>query len=74
MAFKSNVAWVCLLWGAPHNRHTYATRLFENDVPLKTVQILIGHSNIKITADIYTHVIPEEKIKATDKINSLFAL
>jgi integrase len=55
-------------------RHTYATRLFENDVPLKTVQILMGHSNIKITADIYTHVMPEEKIKAVEKINKLFAL
>lgn len=55
-------------------RHTYATRLFENDVPLKTVQILMGHSNIKITADIYTHVMPEEKIKAVEKINNLFAL
>lgn len=55
-------------------RHTYATRLFENDVPLKTVQILMGHSNIKITADIYTHVMPEEKIKAVEKLNSLFIL
>lgn len=55
-------------------RHTYATRLFENEVPLKTVQILMGHSNIKITADIYTHVMPEEKIKAVEKINKLFAL
>lgn len=55
-------------------RHTYATRLFENNVPLKTVQMLMGHSNIKITADVYTHVMPKEKIKAVEKINSLFAL
>ena len=39
-------------------RHTYAKRLFENDVPLKTVQVLMGHSNIKTTANIYTHLIP----------------
>lgn len=55
-------------------RHTYATRLFENDVPLKTVQILLGHSNIKTTADIYTHVMPKEKIKAVEKLNSLFII
>lgn len=53
-------------------RHTFATRLFENDVPLKTVQMLLGHSNINITANIYTHVMPPEKFKAIDKINSIF--
>ncbi|ADK13128.1 MULTISPECIES: tyrosine-type recombinase/integrase [Clostridium] len=53
-------------------RHTFATRLFENNVPLKTVQMLLGHSNINITANIYTHVMPPEKFKAIDKINSIF--
>lgn len=55
-------------------RHTYATRLFEADVPLKTVQELLGHSDISITANIYTHVMPKQKIAAVEKINSLFAL
>ncbi len=55
-------------------RHTYATRLFEKDVPLKTVQMLLGHSNISITANIYTHVMPEEKIKSIDKINDLLVI
>lgn len=53
-------------------RHTFATRLFENNVRLKTVQILLGHSDINITGNIYTHVMPPEKIKAIDKINSIF--
>ncbi|WP_315110214.1 site-specific integrase [Clostridium intestinale] len=53
-------------------RHTYATRLFEKGVPLKTVQKLLGHSSIKITADIYTHVIGNEKISAVQKLNDLF--
>lgn len=55
-------------------RHTFATRLFEREVPLKTVSILLGHSDIKITADIYTHVMPSEKIKAVDKLNDIFVL
>lgn len=63
--------------GIPHTRfhslrHTYATRLFEKGVPLKTVQKLLGHSSIKITADIYTHVIGNEKISAVQKLNDLF--
>lgn len=53
-------------------RHTYATRLFERGVPLKTVQKLLGHSSITITADIYTHVSPTEKISAVEKLNDLF--
>ncbi|WMJ79573.1 site-specific integrase [Clostridium sp. MB40-C1] len=54
-------------------RHTYATKLFEANVPLKTVQTLLGHSSISITADIYTHVMPKEKNEAVEKLNSLFA-
>lgn len=53
-------------------RHTYATRLFEAGVPVKTVQKLMGHSDITTTMNIYTHVMPEEKSKAVDKINELF--
>ena len=53
-------------------RHTYATRLFEKGVQLKTVQKLLGHSSIEITADIYTHVMDSEKISAVQKLNDLF--
>ncbi|MEY8001055.1 tyrosine-type recombinase/integrase [Clostridium sp. Mt-5] len=50
-------------------RYTYATKLFEAGAPLKTVQALLGHSNIKTTADIYTHVMPKQKINAVEKLN-----
>lgn len=53
-------------------RHTYATRLFEVGVPIKTVQVLMGHSDITTTMNIYTHVMPEQKSKAVNKINELF--
>lgn len=55
-------------------RHTFATRLFEKRVPLKTVSTLLGHSDIKITADIYTHVMPDEKINAIEQLNDLLVL
>lgn len=51
-------------------RHTYATRLFENGVPLKTIQVLLGHSKLEITSNIYTHVLPEQKIKAVEVLNN----
>lgn len=54
-------------------RHTYATKLFEREVPLKTVQELLGHSDIAITSNIYTHVMPKQKTIAVEKLNDLFA-
>ncbi|MGL5656027.1 MAG: tyrosine-type recombinase/integrase [Fusobacteriaceae bacterium] len=53
-------------------RHTYATRMFELDVPVKTVQVLLGHSEIATTMDIYTHVMTDKKVEAIEKLNNLF--
>lgn len=51
----------------PHTlRHTFATRCFENKMEPKVVQKLMGHSNISITLNIYTHVLEnkmDEEIK-----------
>lgn len=55
-------------------RHTYAIRLFEQNVPIKTVQKLMGHKDSSTTLDIYTHVMPSEKIKAVEKINNLLSM
>ena len=42
-----------------HNlRHTCATLLFSRNVHPMYVQKLLGHSNIAITLDTYSHVIP----------------
>jgi integrase len=40
-------------------RHTAATVMLLNGVPLKVVSEILGHSSIAITADIYGHVSPE---------------
>lgn len=54
-------------------RHTYATRLFELGEEAKTVQELLGHSNISITLDTYTHVLDSMKKKAASKLDDLYA-
>lgn len=53
-------------------RHTYATKLFERNNRLETVQKLLGHSSISITADIYTHVMPSQKTNTAETLNDLF--
>lgn len=56
-----------------HNvRHTYATKLFEADVNIKTIQVLLGHSSVQTTEKIYVHVAPDIKVKAVEKINHMF--
>jgi len=52
-------------------RHTYATKLFERGVPLKVVSELLGHADVSTTANIYTHVMPKEKITAVETLNDL---
>ena len=42
-------------------RHSYATAMIENNVPLKTVSHMLGHADISITANIYCDVINSHK-------------
>ena len=37
-------------------RHTFATRCFEAGINAKVVQHLLGHSDIQMTLNLYTHV------------------
>ncbi len=52
-------------------RHTFATRCFEQGIPPKTVQCYLGHSTLKLTMDLYTHVSDEKMFDEIEKINGL---
>lgn len=49
-------------------RHSCATLLIANGIPLKDIQIWLGHSDIKTTADTYIHMEFRSKIGAVNTI------
>ena len=52
-------------------RHTFASRILEENVPPKVAQELLGHSTVSITMDIYSHVLPEVKREAMERIKGI---
>jgi integrase len=63
--------------GLPHLRfhdlrHSAATLLLAMGVHPKVVQELLGHSDIGVTMDIYSHVLPSMQKDAMDKWNEMF--
>lgn len=63
--------------GLPHIRfhdlrHSSATMLLGMKVHPKIVQEILGHSQIAITMDIYSHVLPTMQEEAMNKVNEAF--
>ena len=54
-------------------RHTHATMLLSQGIHAKVISERLGHSNIKTTLDIYSHVLPSMQEEAANKIDALFA-
>ncbi len=55
-------------------RHTFATINLENKVSPKVVQIMLGHSTISTTLDIYSHVDIELQEEAVNKLDEAINL
>jgi integrase len=54
-------------------RHTAATLLLAQGVHPKVVQERLGHAQIAMTLDTYSHVLPSMQRDAADKLDALFA-
>lgn len=54
----------------PYNfRHTYCTNLQKKEVDLRDAQYLMGHADVKMTANIYTHNDQSSAIGVAKKLN-----
>ena len=58
-----------------HNlRHSYASALLATGEHPKVVQELLGHSQVGVTLDIYSHVSPDLKERAAEKIDGFLGI
>lgn len=55
-------------------RHTHATQLLENGVSITEVSKRLGHSNVTVTMNTYSHLLKEQDRQnfVTDKVTEIF--
>ena len=65
--------------GLPHFRfhdlrHSCASLLLANDVPMKQIQEWLGHSDISTTANIYSHLDYKSKLTSANVMDNVLTL
>lgn len=53
-------------------RHTHATMLLRRGVNIKVIAERLGHSNISMTLDTYSHLMPDMQHVAVDTLDKIF--
>ena len=53
-------------------RHTFATRMLEAEVNPKVVQEVLGHADVTLTLNTYSHVVGTTAHEQMAKIDNLF--
>lgn len=52
-------------------RHTHVALMAEHGVPIETISRRLGHTNNKITLDIYFHITEKMKEKDMEQIKAI---
>lgn len=52
-------------------RHTFASMLFKQGADIKTVSEILGHEDVRTTANIYLHIMQEQKSDAIKALDNL---
>lgn len=72
--YDSSIKTVCKRAGIPDIsmhilRHTFATRCIEAGMIPKTLQTILGHSDITTTMNLYVHTMDDQKMKEVSNIS-----
>lgn len=60
---------------SPHKlRHTFCTRLCENETNLAIIQDVMGHADIRTTMEVYNDVTAQAKLESLKKLNDKIVL
>lgn len=75
-AYNKDLQMICKRTGLAHFsmhtlRHTFATRCAEAGMQPKTLQSILGHSNISVTMDIYVHCTEDKKTQEMKSVASM---
>lgn len=53
-------------------RHTFATRCIESGMDPQVLKTILGHATLSMTMDLYSHVLPDIKVEAMEKVAGAF--
>ncbi len=58
-----------------HNlRHTFCTRMCENESNVKLIQEVMGHTDIRVTMDVYNETTREKKLESFARLDGAFKI
>ncbi len=70
---RMNEAGIPFCHITPHTfRHTFATRSLEEGMPPKVLQVILGHSDLSMTTEIYAHVLPDTKAEEMKRLEQVY--
>ena len=59
------------VFGLHSMRHSFACRLFENGVDVKTVSTILGHADVGVTYNTYIHLLKNQQQTAVDILDQI---
>ncbi len=54
--------------------HTFATRCIESQCDYKTVSVILGHSNVATTLNLYVHPNLNQKKRCIDRMSNFLGI
>ena len=61
-------------FSAHHLRHTFCTRLCENETNLKIIQAIMGHRDIQTTMNVYAEATEQKKQETFERLASKLSI